>query len=187
MTQALIYSETARNALQEHYWIKLSTYGIMFMGTPHQGSSGASLADILLNVASICLTTDNKLLKHLQPNSEYLQQQLRDYGPISKDFATIFAYEMFPTRMPFGKQILVSGASNLQGANGQVVPQASAIVPGSADAERIAVQADHIKMVKFASRDDGGYRKVSGHLRLLARAAPDAIATRWTEADKMKG
>lgn len=69
----------------------------------------------------------------------------------------------------------------------QVVPQASAIVPGSADAERIAIQADHTKMVKFASRDDGGYRKVSGHLQLLAKAAPDAIGARWAEADKMKG
>ncbi len=41
-------------------------------------------------------------------------------------------------------------------------------------------------MVKFASCEDGGYKKVSGHLWLLARDAPDAISLRWAEQDKIK-
>lgn len=40
-------------------------------------------------------------------------------------------------------------------------------------------------MVKFPSHEDGGYEKVSGHLWLLANKAPDAIAARWEELDRI--
>ena len=66
------------------------------------------------------------------------------------------------------------------------MPRPSAVVPGAADAESIAIAADHLNMVKFASREDGGYEKVSGHLYLLAEEAPDAISARWTEQEKIK-
>jgi hypothetical protein len=61
----------------------------------------------------------------------------------------------------------------------QVVPRASAIVPGAADAEPIIIHADHINMVKFASKEDNGYRTVSGHLRIMVQGASDVIAARW--------
>lgn len=67
-----------------------------------------------------------------------------------------------------------------------MVPHASAIVPGIADAEPVAILADHLGMVKFSSREDGGYEKVSGHLKLLAEDAPEIIDARWTEQDKIK-
>lgn len=66
------------------------------------------------------------------------------------------------------------------------MPQASAVVPGAADAEPVAIPADHLNMVKFASRKDGGYEKVSGHLQLLAKEAPDAIDARWKEQDRIR-
>lgn len=68
----------------------------------------------------------------------------------------------------------------------QVVPRASAVVPGAADAESIAIPANHIGMVKFDSREDGGYEKVSGHLWLLANKAPAVIAARWEGLDRIR-
>lgn len=68
----------------------------------------------------------------------------------------------------------------------QVVLQASAIVPGAADAESIAIPADHLNMVKFASREDAGYEKVSGHLQILVEEAPDAIDARWKEQGRIQ-
>jgi hypothetical protein len=65
------------------------------------------------------------------------------------------------------------------------VPRASAVVPGAADAEPIVIHADHINMVKFASKDDGGYRTVSGHLRIMARSATNVITERWEEEDRV--
>ncbi|MCJ1467841.1 hypothetical protein MMC07_006466 [Pseudocyphellaria aurata] len=166
---ALIHSDAARHgAVEEHRSIKLSTYGILFMGTPHQGGSGVQLGQLMLNVASVFVKADDNILKHLERDSEWLQQQLGQYGPISKDFVTKFAYESYPTRVALGKTILV-------------VPYASAIIPGIADAESIAIPADHINMVKFASREDGGYEKVAGHLILLADEAPGAVGTIWAK------
>lgn len=66
------------------------------------------------------------------------------------------------------------------------MPQASAIVPGAIDAEAIAIPANHLNMVKFVSREDEGYRKISGHLRLLAEEAPVVIKQRWREDDSVK-
>ena len=57
------------------------------------------------------------------------------------------------------------------------MPQASAIVPGAADAESIAIPANHINMVKFASCEDEGFKKISGHVQLLAEEAPDVHQT----------
>ncbi|CAN9243604.1 unnamed protein product [Alternaria alternata] len=141
---ALIHSDAARRgALEEHRAVKLSTYGILFMGTPHQGGSGVALGKLMVNVAS-----------------------LGQYGPISSDFVTKFAFEEYATPTVLGKSIMV-------------VPRASAVVPGAADGEPIAIHADHINMVKFESKSDPGYKTVSGHLRLMAARAGDAIDQRW--------
>ena len=53
------------------------------------------------------------------------------------------------------------------------------MVPGAADSEPIAIHADHINMVKFETSSDDGYKTVSGHLRLMAGRACDAIGRRW--------
>jgi hypothetical protein len=58
------------------------------------------------------------------------------------------------------------------------VPKASAVVPGAADSELIAIHADHINMVKFRSKLDYGYKTVSGHMRVMSRNAGDAISAR---------
>lgn len=67
-----------------------------------------------------------------------------------------------------------------------MVPYASAIIPGIADAEPIAISADHLDMVKFLSREDGGYEKVSGHLKLLVEDAPDVVNACWAEQDRKR-
>jgi hypothetical protein len=62
----------------------------------------------MLKIASIVTAADNKILKHLERDSEWLQQQLGQYGPISGDFVTKFAYEIYPTPIALGKAIVVS-------------------------------------------------------------------------------
>lgn len=66
------------------------------------------------------------------------------------------------------------------------MPQSSAVVPGAADAEPLAIPANHLDMVKFAFRENGGYKKVSGHLQILAEEAPDAIGVRWEEEGRIR-
>ncbi|KAK1613488.1 hypothetical protein BDP81DRAFT_513692 [Colletotrichum phormii] len=169
---ALIHSDTAREgALAEHRSIKTSTHGILFMGTPHQGGNGVQLGRVLVNVASIFVSADDRLLKHLERESEWLQQQLGQYEPISGDFVTKFAYEVYKTPTPLG-QITV-------------VPRASAVVPGQADGEPIAIHADHISMVKFASKEDPSYVKVSEVLQIMVANAGNNIRSRWETEERV--
>jgi len=106
--QALIHSDAARKgALEEHRSIKTSTYGIMFMGTPHQGGNGVQFGKLLVNAASVYKATTSRLLGHLERDSEWLQQQLRQYGPISGEFMTKFAYEEYETPTALGHSIMV--------------------------------------------------------------------------------
>jgi hypothetical protein len=106
---ALIHSDAARRgALEEHRAIKLSTYGILFMGTPHQGGSGVALGKLMVNVASVFMAADDRLLQHLERDSEWLQQQLGQYGPISGDFVTKYAYETYATPTVLGHSMVVS-------------------------------------------------------------------------------
>lgn len=77
------------------------------MGTPHQGGNGVQLGRVLANVASLFMEADDHLLKHLEKDSEWLQQQSGQYGPISSEFVTKFAYEEYPTTTALGKKILV--------------------------------------------------------------------------------
>ncbi|KAK1768311.1 hypothetical protein QBC33DRAFT_370839 [Phialemonium atrogriseum] len=164
---ALIHSDAARpGALEEHHSIKVSTYGIVFMGTPHQGANGVQLGRLLMNVASLLVATDDRILKHLKRDSEWLQQQLSQYAPISGDFVTKFGFEEYETPTAFGRSIMV-------------VPRQSAVVPGQANAEPIAIHADHTNMVRYTSKQDVGYDTISGHLQIMASDAPEQIRLRW--------
>ena len=55
------------------------------METPHQGGSGVCLGELMVNVGSIFMTTNDSILQHLEQDSEWLQQQLGQYAPISGD------------------------------------------------------------------------------------------------------
>jgi hypothetical protein len=46
------------------------------MGTPHQGGGGVQLGKLLVNIASVFVAADDHILKHLERDSEWLQQQL---------------------------------------------------------------------------------------------------------------
>jgi hypothetical protein len=162
----------------------------MFMGTPHQGGNGIAFGRLMINIARMFVAADDRLLRHLERDSESLQQQLGQYGPIRSDFVTKFAFEEYPTPTVLGRSIVVSCfeiyhmywlLANVH----QVVPKASAVVPGDADGESIVIHADHINMVKFGSKLDPGYKKVSENLQLMARRAGNAIGGRWDTETKL--
>ena len=137
------------------------------MGTPHQGGEGVAWGKRLVNVASIFIKTNDKLLNILERDSEALQQQLGQYTPISSDFETKFAFETKATPLALGQAIIV-------------VPKSSAVVPGQADAEPIAIMDNHINMVKFSSPNNNEFKRVAGHLKLMAEEAPTKVQENWS-------
>jgi hypothetical protein len=95
--------------LPEHKAIRLSTYGIFFLGTPHSGGNeaGVNLGLIAVNIASVFVQTNDKVLDHLKAQSEWLSQQKSQYAPISTDFITKFGWEVFPTPVLGGIRSMV--------------------------------------------------------------------------------
>ncbi|KAF8857512.1 hypothetical protein BDZ45DRAFT_652705 [Acephala macrosclerotiorum] len=166
---ALIHSYGANKThLAEHRAIKLSTYGIFFMGTPHSGGNevGVNLGLIAVNIASVFVQTNDKVLNHLKEQSEWLSQQKTQYAPISTDFVTKFGWEVYPTPVLGGMSSMV------------VVPQWSAI-GWEHNAEPVQIMANHITMVKFKGEDDPEYAKVWKKLAIMAREAEAKIEANW--------
>ncbi|KAK8073318.1 hypothetical protein PG994_004217 [Apiospora phragmitis] len=129
------------------------------------GGNGVQLGKLLVNIASLFVPADDHILRHLKDGSEWLQQQLGQYGPISRDFVTKFAYEEYLTRTVLS---IIT-----------VIPRASAVMPGQADAELIVIHTDHSHMVKFVSKDDPGYQAVSGDMQIMMRNVIASIQSRW--------
>ncbi|KAI5839105.1 hypothetical protein DFP73DRAFT_502168 [Morchella snyderi] len=170
---ALIHSRsTGEGDLEHHKAIELSTYGVLFFGVPHQGTDSFQWKQIFLTAASM-LTHTSDVYKNLERDSEWLQQQLTQYTRIAKDFDTCFLYEVYETNHPiFGHKM--------------VVPKASAVVPGTTNAEVIAIHSDHDEMVKFKSAEDDGFRRVAACISLMFEKAPVEIVLKWRRWRRMK-
>lgn len=156
------------------------------MGTPHEDGDRVAFGRTMVNIASLCTTADQKLLPQFEQDSEWLHKQLRLFRLISSDFETKFAFEtkLTPTAVPRQSTFVRRSEINhvfwrLANVH-QIVPQASAVVPG--DGEAIGISADHINMVQFASRSDFGYQSLLGHLRpMVARASNSTSGLRDSE------
>lgn len=112
--QTFIHSEATRQgALEEQREIKISTYGMFTYGNPALRWHGVHLGELMLNLASIFVTTNDRIPKNLERDSEWLQQQLGQYAPISGEFITKFAYGTYPTPIIAGKRTMVSNPSIL--------------------------------------------------------------------------
>lgn len=56
----------------------------------------------MLRLAKLQGDTSDRLLKHLEKNSEFLQDQNKDFSLISEAFDITFVYETKPTPLPGG-------------------------------------------------------------------------------------
>lgn len=83
VVQALLIS---RGSAQQYYKdILRSTYGIVFMGTPHMGSSKASWGGPLTRISNIVRTTNKKIVDVLEPGSEMLTNLQQEFHTMLDD------------------------------------------------------------------------------------------------------
>ena len=77
--------------------IYVSTYGIIFLGTPHRGASGATLASMLQRLVSVSprklIDTEKQLLYALKPNNETLQNINEGFDHIQSRFEMDMVWE----------------------------------------------------------------------------------------------
>ncbi|CCX33417.1 Similar to Nephrocystin-3; acc. no. Q6AZT7 [Pyronema omphalodes CBS 100304] len=164
---ALILSSSRNERhLPEQKSVKLSTCGILFMGTPHQGGSGVTLGKLAVNIMSLYRYTNQEYLIHLERNSEWLEHQHSLYLPISADFRTVYFYETEKTKLPGGGRL-------------HVVPKDSACLPGTINADTISIYADHRDMVRYRDAADDGFRKVADTIQAMLEKAGHRVTLNW--------
>lgn len=169
--RALIYSSEIRGTKTEHLRsIFVSTYGILFLGTPHKGSDLAKWGSRLESICSAVmpkkvLSSNSSLVNALKENNETLQNIDRQFIQIMSKFHIFFFHEAKPT--------------DLKGTYGYVVDEESAS-PTVQDVERAGIQADHSHMCKFENDSAPGFDLVAEAIQRYSEEAPDAIKGRWS-------
>lgn len=93
--------------LEDQKAVKLSTYAVLFLGTPHQGGQGVSIAQAITKVMSVISHTNSKLLGRMKPNSDWLIELQTRYNAISQDFKTVYYYETREMPVPGLGHLLV--------------------------------------------------------------------------------
>ncbi|KAI9888556.1 MAG: hypothetical protein M1814_006826 [Vezdaea aestivalis] len=129
-----------------------STIGILFLGTPHNGSDLAAWGRLAYRIISLIRPANVDLISTLRPNSETLQN-------IQADF-----YKMLRLRADEGSKIeIVCFFEELPSPiGGEVVDHQSASIRGY---HSQGIRADHANMSKFQDKDDPGYECLLGELR----------------------
>ncbi|KAI1264767.1 hypothetical protein F5Y18DRAFT_427916 [Xylariaceae sp. FL1019] len=160
--QALAYSHSrSADKISHLHSICACTYGILFFGTPHHGSSKASLLSTLQKLTSLTVPrrfgrVERGLVKALQEESETLQNITDFFIPLMKDFHIHFFWEQEKTDLKYGKDYIVTRES---------------AAPTFDDTERSGIPADHSGMVKFDDSTSSAFRLV---IATLQRYCEDA-------------
>ncbi|KAI8950493.1 ribonuclease-like protein p/mrp subunit [Xylaria longipes] len=168
--RALIYSASRTGRHINHlHSIYISTYGILFFGTPHQGSGTANLATFAQRIVDVLLPsklvdTQAQLLDALREGSEVLQEITDNFAPLMKDLRIYFFWEQEKTDLGYKLDYVVTESS---------------AAPILDNTDRAGLRADHRGMCRFASRNAPGYKLVASSLLRYSRDAPQAISRKW--------
>ncbi|KAI0886796.1 uncharacterized protein GGS22DRAFT_158690 [Annulohypoxylon maeteangense] len=175
--RALLYSNDLRASQHEDYRsIYVSTYGLIFLGTPHTGSEIAGWGTMLQGMSDAVVPrtffqSESVLLKTLKRDNETLQNINNHFLDIYQRFKILMAHENHKTDMKGTRMLIVDAQS--------AGPQ----LPG---VTYYAIEATHSGMCKFESRNAPGYRTIATAIREWVVDAPDVIATRWRVEDDEK-
>ncbi|KAE8371208.1 lipa and NB-ARC domain protein [Aspergillus bertholletiae] len=175
--RALIYCKNVSDAKIQHLRsVYVSTYGILFLGTPHNGSDIAKWGLLLQNICSAVLPkkymeSSSQLVKALRTNNETLQNINSLFADMMSRFHIYFFHETLSTDVKGTRELIVDESS--------AAPYAEGV-------ERMGIEADHRHMCKFEDDNAPGYEAVAEALLRYSRDAPATILDRWTEEEQTR-
>ncbi|KAI9780256.1 MAG: hypothetical protein M1839_006816 [Geoglossum umbratile] len=140
--------------------IYTSTVAVLFLGTPHRGSSQwTNLAKTISHVVAVAgFDTGDQNVRALQIDSAVLEV-------CHEGFMKVYEQSRIEIRT-FQEAQGMSGLG-LFGFNGKVVDNVSSTLSGAPRERTETINANHMSMCRFSSRYDDGYRKVGQELRTL--------------------
>ncbi|KAI1733350.1 hypothetical protein F4680DRAFT_465271 [Xylaria scruposa] len=125
----------------------------IFLGTPHRGSSKASIGKVAASAGKI-LGGNIRMLRVLRSESEVLEQQRELFDTIRRPIMTVCFWEEL--------SVLLIGL---------IVPQTSACIDGPDVLKEQIPGVNHHTMAKFSSRLDKGYLIIPDYLRRSLRSS----------------
>ncbi|KAL1957927.1 hypothetical protein VTO42DRAFT_5319 [Malbranchea cinnamomea] len=170
--KTLTYCSQLRHEKTQHLRsIFVSTYGILFLGTPHNGSDMAKWGSIIQSISHAVIPkkifdSSEQLLNILKTDNEHLQNINRDFSHIMKRFSVYFFHESKPM--------------DLKGTRVFVVDEKSA-APILDGVERMGIEADHGGMCRFRDENAPGYVAVAEAILRYSNDALKVIPSRWDE------
>ena len=161
--KALAYSASRTSKKVEHlYSVFISTYAILFFGTPHNGIEKASWVQTRGYASS-------NLERSIEKNSETLQNITDQFAPLMKQFHICFFWEIFQTVTGVNKTFIVSEDS---------------AAPILDDTERSGINATHSQMCRFDGLVSPGFSIVLAALLRYTKESHATVRLRWIEARK---
>ena len=168
--RALVASSAIRGNKTDHLRsIYVSTYGILFLGTPHRGFDIQSWISRWKPKPSSVRYPKHidfrpQIVHSLGIKNETLENIERQFIQLSNKIRIYFFYEGKPT--------------NINGIWHYVVDEESA-APIIQDVERTSIQQDHAHMCQFESECSPGFCVVTETIKHYAAEAPKKIRADW--------
>ncbi|EFX04695.1 and nb-arc domain containing protein [Grosmannia clavigera kw1407] len=175
--RALLYSNDVQVADHDPLRaIFVSTYAIIFLGTPHNGSGLATWGLVLHAMSDAIipkkwLLTEPVLLKTLKHDNERLQEINSHFLDVYQRFKIHMVHENHTTDLKGTRTFIVTATS------------ASPQLPG---VMYYGIEADHSGMCKFDGPSAPGYFTVSSAIYDWVEEAPPVIDVRWNLEDTIR-
>ncbi|KAI9815250.1 MAG: hypothetical protein M1827_002730 [Pycnora praestabilis] len=153
--------------------IYTSTKAVLFLGTPHRGSSKADSGEMLRKISSASgFNTSDRNIRALQFDSSELEgiherfMKLKEHDQWHLEVRT-FQEAKGMTGLGYfrlGEKVVNDFSSSLDGAE-----------------RRQTINANHMTMCRYSSKDDDGYQKVVGELQVFLSGVQKRL-----EADELE-
>ncbi|WZH48136.1 uncharacterized protein QYS62_009302 [Fusarium acuminatum] len=145
---------TARQRSEQHLQdIVNFTRGVIFLGTPHHGSSLAKFGELVSRSVGLLKETNSDIVQVLTRDSEVLARIQDSFQALlmarSKDESSMIEITCFYEELPTKRY-------------GMIVPKHSAILPGYVS---IGIHKNHAEMTKFSHSDEPGFKAICGELK----------------------